>query len=498
MTDHIDDITLGGLFEELESTDWRRTGGIIHDFDDGHIPENLTTGTGSSNVDDVRGSTSSEHLDDDDRTQSPTTTAATIRNRTRIVDYPSLFSRTPPAVHVYREAFPETLVDALYQKTIDSHYPSWGDYVTMEQVYEFWSNEEENKDVDEEETKKGSLLVEAVARYLKLALGEGGRCGEVGTSMCNDFRSTGDGSGTDNAHGFWTRRDLDISHGVAVWALRAQVGSQVPYHLDYAEQIRYHTNLIVPPLLAGTLQCTRDTLVGGSFQVAVVGGGVEHYRRHGYKERKLPISNADDERMMEIPYRYNQLTVHLGNLPHSSTKVEAIGGTQDRVIVGFNVFCHCAGPLVQRAPEHSDTFRRFIQVQKYISRTTATTMGRGPEQKLDLESLKRNRPLTKLLVLAKRERVKRQYRLSHQRLQQEVPSKLPATVEELVAYFSTSGGRNNKSETKDDDGLVANHPSDVRVFLHHQVQEGKFRVINVGEFEESLDGLISPMAKLAH
>jgi hypothetical protein len=40
--------------------------------------------------------------------------------------------------------------------------------------------------------------------------------------------------------------------------MAAQVDSEeVLYHLDYAEKVQYQANIIVPPLVAGTLHCTR-------------------------------------------------------------------------------------------------------------------------------------------------------------------------------------------------------------------------------------------------
>jgi hypothetical protein len=240
---------------------------------------------------------------------------------------------------------------------------------------------------------------------------------------------------------------------------------KVDYHLDYAEQIRYCSNVIVPPLLAGTLQCTRDKLDGGDFQVSLQ--GISHYQIHGYKAKKVDI---DDASMVRIPYRFNQMICHLGNLPHSSTNVECIHGDQDRVIVGFNVFCNTAGPYVQQAPEHSDQFRRTIQFQRYIN-------------KMSLQLLKTNKALSKLLVLAKRQRVKAEYNLTRERLAEEVPNHLPATVASLVAYFSSPEKECNMLS------------DDVRVFLHHQVQQGKLKIIN--DCVRSSDGFLSPTAELA-
>jgi hypothetical protein len=47
-------------------------------------------------------------------------------------------------------------------------------------------------------------------------------------------------------------------HDVGVWALSApKEQSHVEYHVDYAELVRYETNLIYPPLYGGTLYGSR-------------------------------------------------------------------------------------------------------------------------------------------------------------------------------------------------------------------------------------------------
>ena len=55
---------------------------------------------------------------------------------------------------------------------------------------------------------------------------------------------------------FQTSQLLKRAHGVAVWALSSNPGQSVQYHIDYAELLRYEYNVTVPPLWAGTLQCS--------------------------------------------------------------------------------------------------------------------------------------------------------------------------------------------------------------------------------------------------
>jgi hypothetical protein len=280
----------------------------------------------------------------------------------------------------------------------------------------------------------------------------------------------------------WKHEDLPQVHGVAVWALRAPVGSQVPYHLDYAEQIRYESNRIVPPLLAGTLQCTRSPMVGGGFQISLQ--GIPHYLQHGYKARKQEIIRDDDDNdndnttttnMISIPYQYNQLTCHLGNLPHASGRVdEIVDSSQLRVIVGFNVFDHSVGPTIQQAPEHSDRFRRQVQTQKLL---LLHSNNNSNNKKLSLQNIQKNKPLAKLLVWAKREKVKADFRQRQEEWTREIPKRLPAQVQDLMdIHYSESASASAIS--------ASSSPIDLQVFLHQQVWKGNYRILLIGSTSE--------------
>ena len=80
-----------------------------------------------------------------------------------------------------------------------------------------------------------------------------------------------------------------IKTGTAVWCLCSDETDSVQYHIDYAELYRYETNVIYPPLYAGTCQVSPfngdDDMVGGDFQANI--RGIEHYREFGYKGTKL-------------------------------------------------------------------------------------------------------------------------------------------------------------------------------------------------------------------
>ena len=226
-----------------------------------------------------------------------------------------------------------------------------------------------------------------------------------------------------------------IVHGVGVWALSSDTHSSVPYHMDYAEFIRYEHNIIVPPLFAGTLHCTPPphSVVGGEF--AINRKGWDHYDRYGYKGlkhgndkmtgwsrprnsgNKHTEINCDSESgWITIPYKFNQGTLFTGNLPHLSGPVTgfkeeikkcSINDTK-RVILGFNVFSNDVGHLVQKVPEHSDTFRQRVRLHQAMlsnaSRKEVRDCG------LTVASVPKNSTLRKMLILAKREKLKEDWK----------------------------------------------------------------------------------------
>jgi hypothetical protein len=422
----------------MTDIDFESSGGKLEAFDDGHTPENLPPHS----------------------------------HPQQLVHYPHFLDR-PPAVHVFKDALPENLVDALYNKTFQTQQESqtpWGTYVTMQQVHDYRTS-------DPTTTTNHDPVVSATAHYLDLALGK------KEPSVCHHHTQ----DETTTTSPLWTTEDLPHVHGVAVWALAAQPGSQVPYHLDYAEQVRYQTNILVPPLLAGTLHCTRDSMQGGAFQVSL--DGLNHYQTHGYKAKKVPV-NLDN--MISIPYQYNQLLCHAGHLPHASSRIESIQGNQLRVIVGFNVFGHDIGPMVQKAPEHSDAFRRQVQRSRKVQQLLTQTPNKLA---LNLQSIQNNKPLSKLLVLAKRERIKQKFQAAQMELQERLPTLLPATVQELMDTLS-----NNSTDI----GYWP-APVDVQVYLHHQVVDGFLRIVGIVDESTSTPSttskkpkeLLSPLLTLA-
>jgi hypothetical protein len=103
--------------------------------------------------------------------------------------------------------------------------------------------------------------------------------------------------------------------------------------------------------------------------------------------------------------------------------------------------------------------------------------------KMSLQLIKTNKVLSKILIMAKRQRIKDEYVLSRERLAKEVPKYLPATVASLMAQFSSPEEKCN---------ILSD---DVRVFLHHEIQKGRLKIINGCVC--SSDGLVSPTAELA-
>ena len=197
----------------------------------------------------------------------------------------------------------------------------------------------------------------------------------------------------------------------------------------------------------------------------------------------------DDDRWVTVPYAFNRGIVHGGDLPHLSAPVESIlatgcrGGGDgcdprvSRVIVGLNVFGHDVGPLVSRAPEHSRPFRRRVRLYRSAINACrakgdgdpaggkSTRAGGG----MDLSRIRKNRGLTKLLVLAKRERVKEELRLDQERLSRGIRDRLlryrgrglpPPRVADIIEEF---GGPN--------DDINGSWPKsvDVHVHLHHML-----------------------------
>lgn len=162
---------------------------------------------------------------------------------------------------------------------------------------------------------------------------------------------------------------------------------------------RYETNIIYPPLYAGTCHVSpihgSNDMIGGSFCANI--GGIDHYRRFGYKGKTLhtyrhhhhcyhyyhyhnhmqsgKLCNPEDFKddlnnnsdWITIPYKRNRGILHDGNYPHLSTAIEYIRPEYKRVIIGFNCFTKELSECNIRAPEHSDAFNRTIKLYQMMS-----------------------------------------------------------------------------------------------------------------------------------
>ena len=194
-------------------------------------------------------------------------------------------------------------------------------------------------------------------------------------------------------------------HGTVVWCLCSTKHSSVEYHIDYAELYRYETNVIHPPLYAGTAHVSplntstvyddftgqeKGAMKGGSFCVNT--DGLNHYQKFGYKGKlakstiidekensegsnKTAIKNVSDvlfcdlqqnPSWQEIRYRRNRGILHDSDFPHLSTPVTALSPGIKRCILGFNCFSKEVGECCA-APEHSRAFNRTIRLYQTLA-----------------------------------------------------------------------------------------------------------------------------------
>jgi hypothetical protein len=174
--------------------------------------------------------------------------------------------------------------------------------------------------------------------------------------------------------------------------------------------------------------------------------------------------------------------VHRGDLPHLSAPVESItdnNSSLSRVIIGFNVFGHDVGNRISKAPEHSKTFRRKVRMYRSTINTCkpkeSNRDGNKPKQSgMDLCQIRKNKGLTKLLVLAKREKVKQELRRNQEQLSCKIWNRLLKnhaekdgqllTVADVVHEFGSIN-----------DNIDGSWPKsiDVHVHLHHLLLSSK-------------------------
>ena len=298
---------------------------------------------------------------------------------------------------VFDEVLPRAACDAIYEQAVSESGKPWGVYVTLQEAKDSDDDDctPERLAAMPDEGSRQTAMAKCVVKYLYLR--------RAGPLIAADWNKI---------------------HGVGVWSLSAGVGSQVEYHIDYAELVRYETNIIYPPLYAGTLQITPvedGEMVGGEFAANM--RGLDHYRECGYKCRlkkgaaaEKSFTPADDigitkstraqegqddlldtssSAWMKVPYRCNRGIVHDGDLPHLSTMIESLPPHLRRVIIGFNLFTNEVGPAAQRAPEHSSKFNATVKLYQ----TMAAVQGNTKKEKLTFSDIKKNKGLYRMLKL---------------------------------------------------------------------------------------------------
>ncbi|KAL3656679.1 hypothetical protein V7S43_018458 [Phytophthora oleae] len=236
-----------------------------------------------------------------------------------------------------------------------------------------------------------------------------------------------------------TKMDWERTHGVAVWVIASDCNDETEYHLDYAEQVRYETNVIFPPIYGATLHVSplhndlteneanqgRETssFEGGSFHVNLT--GLVHYDKYGYKTRKQPRQLTTDEleELSErepgwnrVSYKYRRGILCDGEFAHFSGRVRTLP-TGDvgaelpvkRVVVGFNLFPSEIGACVAKFPEHSGAFNRYVKLSQAAVKQTKLLSTAGNKGGWTLESVRANpKQAAFLKLLARKVRENRQ------------------------------------------------------------------------------------------
>eukprot|EP00644_Phytophthora_capsici_P011355 jgi/Phyca11/57768/gw1.37.390.1 len=203
-----------------------------------------------------------------------------------------------------------------------------------------------------------------------------------------------------------TKRDWERTHGVAVWVIASDCNDETEYHLDYAEQVRYETNVIFPPIYGATLHVRRETrsFEGGGFYVNLT--GLAHYDQYGYKTRKQPhrLTTDELEELSErelgwkrISYKYRRGILCDGEFAHFSGRVRtlptaAVGAELPvkRVVVGFNLFPSEIGACVAKFPEHSGAFNRYVKLSQAAVKQTKLLSSTSNKGGWTLESVRAN------------------------------------------------------------------------------------------------------------
>lgn len=325
---------------------------------------------------------------------------------------------SPGALRVVDGAVSRATADRLYASAVAARV--WGVYVPVAQLFSDSEESEADRedDTDLQERERRALARDAVRELL-----------------------------VTNAAEVVSADDWKNAHGVAVWVIASDCDDETEYHLDYAELVRFETNVIVPPVYGATLHVSplRNADVGcsaaGDESVPVAakaseqpldelpefdGGaffvnrrGLVHYEQYGYKTRRMAHKVSTDELetvsrsedgWVRVPYVYRRGIICDGEFPHFSGRVRSLPTPAEtqraaagaptteqpvkRVVVGFNVFPHEIGACVQKFPEHSSAFNKHVKLSqaaaKQLADASSSDASKQPQQTWSLESIRAN------------------------------------------------------------------------------------------------------------
>lgn len=286
---------------------------------------------------------------------------------------------TVGAFAIVDSAVSPATADALYKSAVRAKV--WGVYVRMDEL-ESEQSHTTDAELSPETLERKALAKQAIQQFLRA---------QTGSIISSD--------------------DWQRAHGVAVWVIASDCEDETEYHLDYAEMVRYETNVIFPPIYGATLHVSplvnsesnepQETCSGAAIERFDGGGfhvntrGLAHYQQYGYKTRlagklstdALEAISAKEPGWEHVPYRYRRGIVCDGEFPHFSGRVRSLPAGLKRVVVGFNLFPPEIGPFVDKFPEHSDAFNKYVKLSQAAAKQLR--LSQSP-QAWSLESLRAN------------------------------------------------------------------------------------------------------------
>lgn len=316
-----------------------------------------------------------------------------------MVEYP--FHREHCACSVMNDVVEDERLLSAFVSHVEKEMPeqpSWGTYVQMKELLHY----SHLKNYDNSHVDMHSLAVAMTWHWLQSVIANSQNSAPVNKAVYDIHVDIEKGGSVSMDDGFLSKR-LHANlmegkiHGISVWILISrQEGQEVPYHIDYAEWLRYRYNVIVPPMYAGTLHLSKDVYVGsGDFACQL--STYTHYEKYGYKGCKhsqhpnggytgIQVNDImkdssrkvywdEFSKWLTVPYKYNRGIIMTGQLPHLSTATKP-GMKEPRIVMGFNIFGVDVGRYVEEAPEHSAIFqqkvlqcrrRNMISIQSILS-----------------------------------------------------------------------------------------------------------------------------------